>query len=113
MNADVMHVSSCLQPEKGLLIQPFLPANLGSEGMDLQEVMDPSWITLVVSNHGFAKFCELVHNVPPVRAAGVKALPRFILYVASPAGPSRECGLFLLYIKNKDSSKVYLNIIVC
>lgn len=76
-------------------------------------MMDPSWITFVVSNHGFAKFCKLVHNVPPVRAAGVKALPRFILYVASPAGRSRECGLFLLYIKNKDSSKVYLNIIVC
>ena len=54
----------------------------------------------------------LTQAVPPVRAAGVKALPRFILYVASPAGPSRECGLFLLYIKNKDSSNVYLNIIV-
>ena len=101
------------QKEKDFVRSAFLQADLMSEGVYLQEVMDPSWITLVVSNHGFAKFCELVHNVPPVRAAGVKALPRFILYVASPAGPSRECGFFLLYIKNKDSSKVYLNIIVC
>jgi hypothetical protein len=54
MNADVMHVSSCFQPEKGLLIQPFLPANLGSEGMDLQKMVDPAGISFVISNHGFA-----------------------------------------------------------
>ena len=113
MDADIMDIRYCIQKEKDFVRSAFLQADLMSEGVYLQEVMDPSWITLVVSNHGFAKFCELVHNVPPVRAAGVKALPRFILYVASPAGPSRECGLFLLYIKNKDSSKVYLNIIVC
>ena len=54
MNADVMHVSSCLQPEKGLLIQPFLPANLGSEGMDLQEMVNSAGISFVIGNHGLA-----------------------------------------------------------
>lgn len=54
MDADIMHISSCFQKEKGLLIESFLPADLGSKSMNLQEMVNPPGIPFVISNHSFA-----------------------------------------------------------